>query len=426
MKKFLHILFFQVLLLLGKSGSASHLIGSEIRVNMTSATSGTITFIQYRDCSGITWCGCPPGPINSNCTYGLNLIGAISTCNNTSFGTIQLPINVAAGVKDVFTYCSPAYKSYCTLCGTRTAGSFFPGAEVFTFSGPISLSNVPPGCSKVRITFQDCCRNSSITSLTNPASLGFSGFIEFTPGLINSSPVFNSPPLFLVSPGIEVNYNLGATDADGDSLSYRFGPAYTANGVVAPYNSPYSATVPFPYLGAPAQSPPAIPPLGISIDASNGDIRFTPVGNFKAPLIIEVLEWRKINGVMTNIGITRREIDMISNTNNGTYPNPSINTYDLNIQSFATQPFQSYQVREGQQLCFVSVAGTTVAVDTTTFTAQIPSIMSASGATVTPLYDTATRKINGPRMDSVRFCWTPPVGFRRSYPYVFHLTATNS
>ncbi|MCA0428619.1 MAG: hypothetical protein LCH37_14390 [Bacteroidetes bacterium] len=426
MKKILPILVLHLFLLFGKSSFASHIVGSEIMLNMTTATTGTVTVKIYRDCTGIPLCNCPPGPLGANCTINLVLMGASGSCNATSYGTFPLTVVTSAGVKDALSYCSQATShSICNNCGTRTAGSYSPGAEVFTFSGPINLGAVPANCNKMRLTFESCCRNNAISNLANPSSLSFYTFLEFSRGLINSTPVFNAPPLVIAPSGVDQLYNPGASDADGDSLSYRFGTAMVAGAANAPYMAPYSATVPFPYLGAPQQSPPALPPLGISLNPTNGDIRFRPMGNFVAPLIIEVLEWRKINGVMTNIGISRRELQMYS-TLVSAFPNPSINTYDLNIQSFATQPFQSYQVREGQQLCFVSVAGTSVSVDTTTFTAQIPSIMSASGATVTSLYDTATRKINGPRMDSVRFCWTPPVGFRRSYPYVFSLTATNS
>ncbi|MBO0936834.1 gliding motility-associated C-terminal domain-containing protein [Fibrella sp. HMF5335] len=77
------------------------------------------------------------------------------------------------------------------------------------------------------ISWERCCRNSSISNITDPGGAGSTFYLEF-PAISNGSQtVYNSSPVFNRATGdyICLNtpfaFNFSATDPDGDSLVYR-------------------------------------------------------------------------------------------------------------------------------------------------------------------------------------------------------------
>jgi hypothetical protein len=138
----------------------------------------------------------------------------------------------------------------------------------------------------------------------------------------NNSAVLQFDHRFAICAGQETYLPFKCTDPDGDSLSFRLGSIKQAPGVNAVYVSPYSINNPFPYLG---NYGPPFPSLSNSIDGKNGYIKFTPLGAFKESIIIEALEWRKVNGVNTLAGLTRYDFLLVSQV--CTSNQPAIDVY---------------------------------------------------------------------------------------------------
>src|ERR1043166_1013586 len=392
---------------------ADHMVGSDITYQCISTNRFLVTFKVYRDCSGIPWCICPGFGTSYACPPTINILGADQSCPNTNFGTTQLPLVQSASGFDIIQLCGQqgsGNTSVCTNCGTRTAGSFTPGIEIYTFSGIVALSSLPSSCCKVKFYFLSCCRNAAITTLVNPTGLNFyiEAMVDRCATPCNSGPSFTNDPVAVACAGQDFTYNLGAIDPDGDSLSYSFAPSLVGIGAPAPYSPPYSSAVPFPYLGMPAQSPPALPPLGIFIDPYSGDIRFRPMGTFVSNLVVEVSQWRMVNGVPTKIGVTRRDLQFYSMNCPPNNP-PRLLTRDYNSGALTTpdQPQITWAVCANQQLCFIITAWDDPG-DTTNITWNAPNNLITRGATFTPIYNPALRFAQGPRLDSFKFCWTPP------------------
>lgn len=98
--------------------------------------------------------------------------------------------------------------------------------EEAIFSKIVSL---PPSASGYHLFVNYCCRNGSIVNITNPLNQG-EAFNTYIPNmgtlLTNSSPTWtNFPPVF-VCQGMDLDFNHGATDADGDSLVYSLYTPY--------------------------------------------------------------------------------------------------------------------------------------------------------------------------------------------------------
>ncbi len=163
-------------------------------------------------------------------------------------------------------------------------------------------------------------------------------------------------------------------------------------------------------------------PFGYRVDSITGDIYFRPQGNFTSDVVFKIKEWRRLaNGTVVQVGETNRETSIFSKFNVMKIP-PSITTYDAG--GLVTTPTlkTTYTTLAGQQICFNLYA---THADTTDLTWVAPTFMINSGATFTKLYDTLTRATNGPKFDSVKFCWTPPVGSHNIKPYAFFVRATS-
>ncbi|MBU3661925.1 MAG: hypothetical protein FGM41_01845, partial [Bacteroidetes bacterium] len=393
---------------------ASHVVGVEMRSRNVATRVYEVTLKLYRDCAGVQLCGnCGSGNSPVPCSQSLTVAGIThpagvahnlptQACSGTSFGTYSIPIATGSTVFDAVQLCN-LNVSICRNCNTRTPGTFSPGMEVYTFRGNVDLTGLPASCCWVSIGITPiCCRNNAVTTLQNPGGITFYGDIQLnictpTP---NESPIFQNEAEPIAVSGVDFSYNIAAYDPDGDSLSFRFGATQTARGTNAPYSVPYSATVPFPYLGAPGQSPPLLPPLGISIDPITGLVRFRTQGSFVSNLVIEVLEWRKINNVTTLLSISKRDIQFYSLTGSSGGSGPSIKIYqdgtvitNLNITTCGSDG-----------ICFDVIANASNVTGNDTTDLIITAGSSNATTTVTRPYNVSTRQINGPKHDTLRVC----------------------
>ncbi|MFT6176656.1 MAG: hypothetical protein ACJAUF_000565, partial [Bacteroidia bacterium] len=237
----------------------------------------------------------------------------------------------------------------------------------------------------------------------------------------NSSPALTNDPVAILCCNQPYTFNNGAIDtAERDSISYSFAKAFKSQNQECSYNStrtyldPIATYYPSSALYWPYCNPNANPPIGTCLDPETGDIIFTPVNCSEvAVVVIQMIEWRKDTlGIYKKIGTTRRDMQFIVMSCPDNNP-PTINGPYL------------YNVCEGSQLCFNITSNDVVFTPPPPASAPAPDTVKLtwnggiSGATfgiVTP----------SARLQTGRFCWTPPLGAASDLPYTFTVTARDN
>jgi hypothetical protein len=402
---------------------ADHIIGSDITYTCTS-TPGIylVTFVYYRDCSGIPVCTQTCG---AACSRTMQIKGADPSCSSSTFGSFTLNL---VSVRDYDPKLScPLSKNICDNMGCSTPGTFSPGIERYEFQGSVNIgptSGIPASCCNVRFVFDECCRSAQISTGSTWENFYVDAVVNRCLSLspCNSSPQFTTEPYDIVCGGQPVLYNNGTIEPDRDSLSYEFTPALQGFGSSVTYTPPFAFDKPMPWSGTPT----AAFPNGIRCDAKTGDIMFSPGNstgsNFYGIIAILVKQWKTISGVPTVIGTTRRDIQMVIGANCAPNNAPILTTIPADTGVSGLNPKLNWEVCESSQLCFDLVSrdrdtNFTALISDTTYL-QWDQSLASMGATFTPNYVNSTRKLNGPREDSYQFCWTPPVGSAAAAPYI--------
>ncbi|MEL6866088.1 MAG: PKD domain-containing protein [Bacteroidota bacterium] len=118
------------------------------------------------------------------------------------------------------------------------------GIYVFEQSLPISTESY-------HMTYQRCCRNSTINNIMIPDEIGTTYTIELTPIAqqeCNSSPAFNEFPPIVICANQLLSFDHSATDPDGDQLVYEFCSPLLGGGL---FGNPYEFDGIFPNPDAP-------------------------------------------------------------------------------------------------------------------------------------------------------------------------------
>ena len=157
---------------------------------------------------------------------------------------------------------------------------------------------------------QDCCRADEIVNISNPSSTGFTN-VNTIPGVINgvvyrnnSSPTLVFRDTAVICHGSPFTIDFGATDADGDVLSYSFCSAKASGSTTRqpdpPSSPPYSDVT---YASGYSGSTPL--GSGVTIDATTGVISgIAPSTTGDYAITVCIAEYR--NGVL--IGSTKKEV----------------------------------------------------------------------------------------------------------------------
>ena len=342
-----------------------------------------------------------------------------------NYGSFVLNVVSASSGYDILQTCS-SITTVCTNCNTRYGGTFSPGIEVFNFEGNVNFNSIPALCCRIALTASTCCRNNASTSVV-PGSYFAVAELNRCQTTCNSAPTFTNEAIVIACAGADFSYNLGAIDIDNDSLSYAFGTSYESLNTSVTYWAPYSATYPFPYYGAPNMN--AAYPAGLRIDPVTGDVLFRPVGLFVVYMVIEVTQWKLVNGYRVNVGLTRRDVLFKTISCTTTNKIPLIKVYNgaviqtNNCIAFARQQICLNIVAEDQRITYNDPS----TADTTDLSWNNANIINPfmANATFTRNYILANRVSNGPKADSFKFCWTPPTIAIRSLPHLFTVTGSD-
>ena len=269
--------------------NATHLMGGEITWECQGNGSYIFTVKLYRDCNG--------SPGDDSIT--------VYVFNNPALDSIRLRISERNDISPSCNAAGPVIscKAAESLPDWPSSKNIIAGAvqETVFKSYPITLSGVPPPQGWI-FTYDECCRNSSISNLVTPYSFGFT--LRATMYAFNgkdAGPCFDSSPTFLESPssvicmGYPFTYNHNASDSDLDSLSYSWDVPYgDFKGKYDPPNNPfpikftdgYSYNSPLPGPKQDARNVPA------TINAATGEISFTSFTQGYFVTVVKVEAWR--------------------------------------------------------------------------------------------------------------------------------------
>jgi PKD repeat protein len=272
------------------SAKASTVIGSHIGYRALDSVNYEVTLTLFRNCNSVN-----PSPIklgvSSSSGYYETTLTKVSTTDITG------------------AYLKCNFISRCT-------GSYAYGFEKHIYKDTVSLST---NACTYKFSFKECCRNSAIT--TGGANTNYYNYAEVNRCAGNNSVQANLEPRLLIPVGQDAFTTSFYGDKldKQDSVVYSLVDPYEDSVTKISYSGSWSAKKPITFLGFPNAGLNS--PAGFEFDESTSDLRFRPTQqNQLSVFCVEAKEYRRINGVMTEIGLTRMDyqVHIISGSNNKT------------------------------------------------------------------------------------------------------------
>ncbi len=189
---------------------AAHIIGGEINYECLGNNQYRFRLKLYRDCAGggAPFDSAPGSPFPATITIYRE---------DQEYTTIALSAPTITNIPpDLSNPCLIPPSGICVEEG------------IYTFVLELPYTGQP-----YHIVYQRCCRNNTISNITNPGNNGATFYMELTPLaqlVCNSSPVFDTFPPIVICRNDPINFNFSATDPDGDQLVYSFCAPYLGGG----------------------------------------------------------------------------------------------------------------------------------------------------------------------------------------------------
>jgi gliding motility-associated-like protein len=171
-----------------------------------------------------------------------------------------------------------------------------------------------PKIGTYKLVYQRCCKNNILNNLVGSSNFYGNTFSVDIPDLVNcnSTPIFNSQPPIVVCAGFDINLDMSAIDADGDSLVYSlcapfdFNQSQLANNNPAPDTSNRPPYIEIAFQLPQSGSNPIPSNPQIAIDRNTGILSGVPSNSGGYLLGFCVEEYR--NGALINT--FRRDIQI--------------------------------------------------------------------------------------------------------------------
>jgi gliding motility-associated-like protein len=335
-------------------------MGADLEFQCIGPNQYRVILTGYRDCQGIDMSGPQTVSVSS------------ATCGVTTSLTLQQvgpPVDITP---------------VCLSLGSSCHGGSGIGIEKYTFEG---ILNLPAGCgADWVISWQLCCRNAAITTLSNPSSedLYIETRLNNTLASCDNSPTFTNDPIGVYCNGYPQFFNHGAVDADGDSLYFYLTNSLNGPGSSVAYGPGRSGASPM------AAAPPVV------INSATGQLSFTPSQTQIAVMKVGCDEFR--NGVL--IGHIERDMQVIiTNCNNSPPTSGGVNgTTGANQYVYNTTACSNF--------CFTIQTADANAADSvraTFLAASLPGATISSSGGLKPL---------------LTICWAPTQADVGSHPFV--------
>lgn len=247
---------------------ASHVMGADLTYECLGGETYKIRLTLYRNCEG------------SALSDKLQIAFSSDSCG------IPLAFDSVARVNIIDV--SPLCPASQPLSNCINPSNPFPGVEEHSYELDYTL---PTQCPDWKVAWSICCRNPSVSNSIIPS---FSSTRIYVEALINnldvtcnSSPTFIQRPVTYICSGQPVQFNGGATEPDGDSLTFE---------LVDPLDGPYGGPIiPVPYeMGFNEFYPLTTTPINsFNFDNSSGQFSFTPQGQQSGIVAVLVKEYRE-------------------------------------------------------------------------------------------------------------------------------------
>lgn len=276
---------------------ASHLFGGEIFYTYISGNTYKVTLVLYGDCGGTATAfqGLPTATPN-----------VVVLNNTTQIQTLLLTPQSGNGV-NVSPVCPDEINN--TTCD----GGTLPGVKRFTYSANVVLNGQSTNwVFRFNGQFSNntlAGRSNSITNIFIPGGgslLCLEATLNNTQAVNNSSPTYTSIPTPFFCMNFPQEYNQGAVDPNGDSLTFSLVSGLAANG-----NNATNVTYVNPYT---AQNPIGVTASTFSFNNTNGQLSFTPNIPQQALVVGKVSEYR--NGVLRGTSMREMIIVVLNNCQN--------------------------------------------------------------------------------------------------------------
>ncbi len=294
-----------VLSLISICSYANHLVGMDLYYTYISGTTYKITLVAYANC-GSAGSGTAYASLPTNTP-------AIYIYNGSSYlSTILLHVEAPSTGVEI----TPVCPADLLLTQCTNISYTIPGIKKFVYSATYTL----PGTSPVwRFLFTGDMTGSGTfiagraLSITNISSTPLT-FTQLVDTLNNNAVTHNSSPTLAVIPtpffclNNNDNYNPGATDPDGDNLTFFLVPGMNGTATSTPGG-------PVTYLGSYSATAP-LATSSFSFDNLTGQITFDP-NALQRSLVVYNIEERR-GGVL--VGTCQREMTFLVLTCTNTAP----------------------------------------------------------------------------------------------------------
>jgi hypothetical protein len=323
-----------------------------------------ITLDVFLDCSGVA--------ITSQSLNFTNSCGVSFTLNNIPQISSEEVSQLCPG----------------NIANSTCNGGSLPGFIHYQFQTTLFLSP----CNFWTIGWDICCRNGLQNVLGTPG-IYLSATLNNAGGLCDESPDFaeNTIPFFCVNQ--PATYNLGASDADGNTMVFSLVSGQTISPVLGPLNyaSGYSGTSPIP---------------GIAINPTSGQITFTPTVTGNYAIVVQVATFNA-SGVL--IGTILRDVMIVVQN---CFDPPPVTPGLSNANGGLITGSSTMEVCDGVPFCVDMV-----------FSDSVPSTVITVVSDVASQLPGSTFTVVGTNPAVATICWTPDPAFS---PANILVTATDN